>query len=194
MLQEFVAQVGKAARAAVEGMHTAVPGEITAYDAVTGLARVRPKAKFVKPDGSTMDYPEITDVPVVFPQSQHAAIAWPIKKGDGCLIVFAEKALDYWRYGQETDTQLSFDLSSAIAIPGLKPEGNPVMQTACEEDAVVVTAGGVTLKVQESGVTIRGNLTVQGEIAASGDVKARGSVSLAGHVHTADGSTTSGPR
>ncbi len=59
-----------------------------------GVATVLPKAKFTKPDGSTMDFPEISGVPVMFPQSKNVTIAWPIKKGDGCLLVFSEQALD----------------------------------------------------------------------------------------------------
>ena len=97
------------------------------FDAAKGLASVQPKAKFKKPNGETLDFPVITGVPVVFPQSANVSIAWPIKPGDGCLIVFCESALDFWMYGKETDTALSFDLSNAIAITGLSPKGRDAM-------------------------------------------------------------------
>lgn len=194
MMQEFVDQVNKTARKATEDMHTALPGVITSFDPGSGMASVQPKAKFKKPDGKTMDFPEVTGVPVVFPQSAGATIAWPIKPGDGCLIVFSESALDYWMYGKETDTALKFDLSSAIAIPGLLAKGNPAMQTACGEDAVVVVAGGTTLKVTPSEVTIIGNLKVNGKIEATNDVLGKG-ISLATHTHTGDsGGSTSTPK
>ena len=115
MKQELVDQVAKTARKATENMHTALPGEIVKFDAAKGLASVQPKAKFKKPNGETLDFPVITGVPVVFPQSANVSIAWPIKPGDGCLIVFCESALDFWMYGKETDTALSFDLSNAVA-------------------------------------------------------------------------------
>lgn len=164
MMQEFVDQVNKTARQAVEGMHTALPGEFISYDPATGMASVQPKAKFKKPNGETMDFPAISGVPVMFPQSKNAAIAWTIVPGDGCLIVFAEGALDYWLYGKETDTELRFDLSNAIALPGISTTGNPAMQTACAENGVVVTAGGTSLKVTPAGVFISGNLTVSGGV------------------------------
>ena len=88
------------------------------------------------------------------------SIAWPIKPGDGCLIVFCESALDFWMYGKETDTALSFDLSNAIAITGLSPKGRDAMQIACDEDAAVMKAGDTILKVKADGVYIIGNLTV----------------------------------
>ena len=83
MMQEFVDQINKSARSATEDIHTALPGEIKSYDPDKGVATVLPKAKFTKPDGSTMDFPEISGVPVMFPQSKNVTIAWPIKKGDG---------------------------------------------------------------------------------------------------------------
>ena len=150
MMQEFVDQINQSARSATEDMHTALPGEIKSYDPDKGVATVLPKAKFTKPDGSTMDFPEISGVPVMFPQSKNVTIAWPIKKGDGCLLVFSEQALDYWMYGKETDTKLKFDLTNAIAIPNLTSGGNSTMKLACDEDAVAIAAGDTTVKITPS--------------------------------------------
>ena len=103
------------------------------FDPGTGLATVLPTMKFKKPDGTTVDFPQVTGVPVVFPQSmgQQATIAYPVKAGDGCLIIVAEQSIDYWLYGQETDTDLDFDLTNSICIPGLFAKANPVMAEAC---------------------------------------------------------------
>lgn len=193
MMQELVNQVKKTAKKATEEMHTAVPATIKSYDPSTGLASVQPVAKFKKPNGETMDYPSISGVPVVFPQSANVTIAFPIKAGDGCLLVFGEKSLDYWLYGKETDTELSFDLSNAVAIPSLKNTGNPAMQKACSEDAVVLQSGGTTLTVKSGVVVIDGDLQVTGKIDAVGDVTGSG-ISLATHTHTGDsGGSTTGP-
>lgn len=203
MMQEFVDQINKSARSATEDMHTALPGEIKSYDPDKGVATVLPKAKFTKPDGSMMDFPEISGVPVMFPQSKNVTIAWPIKKGDECLLVFSEQALDYWMYGKETDTKLKFDLTNAIAIQNLTSGGNSTMKLACDEDAVAIAAGDTTVKITPStvqaevggtvltvspdGVTIEGKLTVKGGIVARDDVKAsNGSISLANHTHKGD--------
>lgn len=168
MMQEFVAQVHNMAKKATEEMHTAIPGKVTAFDAGTGFATVQPVAKFKKPNGETMDFPTVSGVPVVFPQSGGVTMAWPIKPGDGCLLVFAESALDYWMYGKETDTSLKFDLSNAIAIPGLSTASNAAMQKACAEDAVVVRSGGTTLTVKPGGVIIDGDVTINGSLTTRG--------------------------
>ena len=194
MMQEFVQSVKDTARKATEDMHTAVPATITSYDPSSGMAVVQPKAKFKKPNGETMDYPSVSGVPVVFPQSQNVTIAFPVKAGDGCLLVFSETAIDYWLYGKETATDLKFDLSSAIAIPNIAASGNDAMVEACAEDAVVVKASGTKLKVKSDGVYVTGNLKVEGSIQATQDVVANGSVSLGTHTHRGDsGGTTSTP-
>lgn len=195
MMQEFVESVNKVAKKTVSQIHTAVPAVITAFDAGKGLATVQPKAKFKKPNGETMDYPSIGGVPVVFPQSQNVTIAFPIKAGDNCLLVFGEKALDYWLYGKETDTELNFDLSNAIAIPSLATVGNAAMQMACDEDAAVVQAGDTVLKVKGDAVYIKGDLKVEGKITATDDVLANERISLANHTHGGDsGGSTTKPR
>lgn len=168
MMQEFVEEVNRTARKAVNEIHTAVPATITAFDIATGLATVQPRAKFKKPNGETIDYPSVNDVPVVFPQSENVTIAFPIKPGDDCLLVFSEKALDYWQYGKETATDLSFDLSSAIVVPNMRTVPNAAMTTACNEDAAVIQAGDVVLKIRADGVHIDGNLVVNGTVTERG--------------------------
>lgn len=220
MLQEFVKSVKDTAQKNTENMHTAVPAVIVEYDASTGLATVLPKAQFKKPNGEKIDYPPISGVPVAFPQSKNVTIAFPVKEGDNCILVFGEQALDYWLYGKETDTDLKFDLSNAMAIPNIATAGNPAMQEACNEDAVVIRSGSVTLKVKSDAVhiigdlkvegtitstsgtmnvtqgkaTINGTLEVNGSVVTAGDVTANGK-SLQHHTHTGDsGGTTSEPR
>lgn len=199
MMQELVKSIKKIAQETVENIHTAIPAIITSYDAASGLAVVQPKGKFKKPNGDKLDYPSVSGVPVLFPQSKNVTIAFPIKAGDNCLLVFGEQALDYWLYGKETDTDLKFDLSNAMAIPNLATTGNSAMQEACDEDAVVLKSGETKLKVKGDGVYIKGNVKVTGKIEATDiiksddDVTASG-ISLTKHIHTGDsGGSTSSP-
>lgn len=167
MLQEFVKSVKDTAKQAVDGIHTAMPAEVVSFDASSGMATVLPKAVFRLPNGKTIRYPQISGVPVVFPRSGDAVIAFPIKEGDGCLLIFSETALDLWLYGKETDTNLKFDLTNAIAIPSLSTTGSDAMRRACEENAVVIKAGETVLSISPDGVTVTGNLAVSGEITSA---------------------------
>lgn len=185
MLQEFTSEIEKTARSVVNDIHTALPGEIVAFDG--GMASVRPVGRYVTSDGIKLDYPIITEVPVVFPycQSVEAGIAFPVKKGDSCLIIISEVELDAWRSGAEATGSLRFDLSSAIAIPGLLKAGCDIMKSAAANNAVIVKAGSTELAVSTGGVSITGSLTVTGDVTA-------GSVSLSSHIHkdSRGGSTT----
>lgn len=179
MMQEFVQQITNNMNEAIRGIHTAMPGKILSFDPSNGLAVVKPTMKFKKPDGSTMAFPQVTGVPVVFPQvmNQQATIAYPIKSGDGCLIIVSEQSIDYWMYGQETGTDLAFDLSNSICIPGMFVPANDTMQEACNNNAVIVNVSGTKLTVKSgliqmdaSEVVINGNATVKGNFTTQGGV------------------------
>lgn len=193
MLQELTTEIEKTAKAAVNDIHTALPGEIVSFNG--GTATVKPIGKYVTSDGTSLDYPTITEAPVCFPFCQNAGIgfAFPVKKGDSCIIIVSEVELDAWRSGASSEGSLRFDLTSAMIIPGLFEGGCEAATRASAQNAAIVTAGdsevvvsgggctlssgGSSLTVSDSGVTVKGTLTV------TGDVKV-GSVSLKNHTHT----------
>lgn len=179
MLQEFVQAVNDSVQKGLKGVHTAMPGEIVAFDPATGLATVKPAMKFKKPDGTKIDFPQITGVPVLFQQGagQGATVAFPVKAGDGCLIIVGEQSLDYWMYGQETSTDLAFDMTNAMCIPGLFVKANPVVADACAKNAVIADVGGTRFTVKAGEVTVdaaaiklNGNVTVNGNFTTTGGV------------------------
>lgn len=170
MLQEFVEQVEKAARSVMEEMHTAIPGKIVSFNAVTGLAAVKPYGTFTTEAGRKMAYPSITEVPVIIPQcpASDTYIAFPIVAGMDCLLVVSEQELDAWLEGGESENDIRFDLTSAIAIPGLSNKGSVALQEACNTGNVIVSNGSAKLSVSKSGVEIVGNFNVKGNISCTG--------------------------
>lgn len=192
MLQELTTEIEKTAKAAVNEIHTALPGEIISFDG--GMATVKPVGKYVTSDGVKLDYPMITEAPVVFPfcQSSGVGIAFPVKKGDSCIILVSEVELDAWRTGAESLGSLRFDLSSAMVIPGLLEKSYEPMIRASNDNAVIIQAGGAEIMVNDGGCTIDTGSTVMelddsgvhidGSLTVTGDIKA-GSVSLKNHIH-----------
>lgn len=185
MMQEFVQQVKSLVADCINQIHTVLPGKIVKFDAEKGLALVQPIGKFKKPDGTMIDFPQVSDVPIVFVQSagQKAVMAYPVNENDGCLLLFAEQALDCWRSGGETETKsdLKFDLTNCIAIPGLFASANKLLAEACEKQAVIIEQKGKRIAVSEAGIAIRGDVTVEGNIKASGSISAGvGGLSAAG--------------
>lgn len=54
------------------------------------------------------------------------------------LLIFLEQALDQWRTGAESDTELSFDLQNAIAIPGMFAKVNPLVKRAYDNQSIIL--------------------------------------------------------
>lgn len=170
MLQEFVEQVEKVARSVMEEMHTAIPGKITAFSPGTGQATVKPYGTFTTGAGKKISYPTITGVPVVIPQcpSVDVHIAFPIMAGMDCLVIVSEQELDAWLGEGESENDMKFDLTNAIALPGLLNKGSTALQEACTTGNVIVNNGSTKLSVSKSGVEITGNLDVKGNISCTG--------------------------
>lgn len=112
---------------AIEGrlvdFHTMLPGEIVSYDPAKKKASVKIvlKRKYAA-DGSVKELPVIPSVPVVHPRTKDAIIHLPVKAGDKCMVLFAERSLDIWKkFGGTVDPQdaRKFHLSDAVAVPGL---------------------------------------------------------------------------
>ena len=193
MLQEFSQEVENTARSVVDEIHTALPATIVAFDAAKGLANVQPIGKYVTADGSLINYPTITEAPIVFPYSQQSnvGIGFPIKVGDSCMVIISEVELDEWRSGADSEGSLRFDLTSAMVIPGLIKGNVKLTSKATNSNAVVISSGSSEITVSKGGIAISGSLTVSGNITCTGDIKS-GAISLQNHTHTSSepGSST----
>lgn len=100
-------------------VHTALPGIVVDYDPVTNKATIQPALNKNYSSG-VIPMPILENVPIMFPNF----IKFPVVEGDYVLLIFAERSLDLWLSvgGQVTPTDpRKFDLSDAIAIPGLMP-------------------------------------------------------------------------
>ena len=121
---QFVNTIKKAIQANLLEIHTCLPGQIEQYDHTKQKADVKPLIKKKYVDGSVVPMPVISNVPVVWPAGGGGSITFPLKQGDGVLLVFSERSLDTWlsKGGDaEPGSRHKFDLSDAIAIPGLHP-------------------------------------------------------------------------
>lgn len=104
-------------------VHTCLPGIVKSYDPSTNKATIQPalnKAFFA----GAMPMPILENVPIMFPGGSSFNITFPVKPNDYVLLLFAERSIDLWLSvgGQVTPNDpRKFDLSDAIAIPGLQP-------------------------------------------------------------------------
>ncbi len=127
----------------ISNVHTAMPGIIVEYDHTTSSAKVQPVLNKNYTSGE-MPLPILEKVPVMFASGgSNFNITFPINIGDYVLLIFCERSIDLWKSvgGQVTPTDpRKFNLSDAIAIPGLQPfTGN--FSNNNNEDFVISFAG-----------------------------------------------------
>lgn len=125
-MSDLVDLLNAATASALAGVHTCLPGQIESYDHSRQRASVKPLLKKAYLDGKAESLPVIDGVPVVFPASSDFSFTYPLKDGDTVLLVFAERSMEKWlQRGGETEPgdPRKFDLTDAIALPGLKPFG-----------------------------------------------------------------------
>ena len=185
MLQEFTAEIEKTAKEATNDIHSALPGEIISFDPNTGMAAVKPVGKYVTSNGIKLDYPVITEAPVVFPycSSGGIGVAFPVNKGDSCMIIISEVELDSWRSGAEAEGSLRFDLTNAMVIPGLLEGGGELIAEAANSNAVVVGTSGAKVIVGDAVEVKAGSATLsisEGIITAGCDLKVNGNIIYTG--------------
>lgn len=171
-------------RKEIANIHTAAPGTILSYDPGSGLATIKPLLKFKVPDGRVLDMPVIVGVPVVFPSGSggNASVTFPLKSGDGCLLIFAEGSLDDWLKGGESEDLRKHDLTDAIAIPGLYNFGVSAIQA--HPNDTCLKNGATVLRVEAGG-----NVHIEGADLIVGGI------SFLQHIHPESiGSVTGAPQ
>lgn len=189
-------------RAQLLDVNTAIPGVIVSYEG--GLARVAPTGKKRFADGDVLDYPIIPNVRVCWPSfaGGTAGIKGPVKRGDRCLLVFSQQAID------GTDDRRMFDLQDAYAVmcdlgdAGAGDSGNNADMTMyfgaayirlTEAGALQINApGGATITTPNT--TNTGTLLTQGKLTYQDGMAGTGGgngTTISGNINHISGSITS---
>ncbi|GHV49943.1 hypothetical protein FACS1894216_01250 [Synergistales bacterium] len=123
--QDDVEQFRALSEAMAVNMRVCCPGIIQSYDpdAITVTVQAAGKESIRKPDGTyeSQELPLMVDVPVYFPRGGDFTLTYPIREGDECVVVFADRCFDAWHQSggvQEAAETRMHDLSNAFAFVG----------------------------------------------------------------------------
>lgn len=154
----------------------ALPGIIQGVDLGRQTCSVQPAitGTVMERDGKkkAVQLPMLVDVPLVFPRAGGFALTFPVRAGDECLVIFADRCIDaWWQYGKVSAPveQRFHDLSDGFAI--LAPTSQPKKLSGVSSSAVQMrTEGGQTfVEVDAAGnITLKGNVRVRGYIECNG--------------------------
>lgn len=176
------------AQAIMSAMRVSMPGIIQSFDPDAVTAVVQPAIKGAEQDESgaevSVNLPLLVDVPVVFPRGGGCTLTFPVKAGDECLVIFADRCIDFWWQSggiQEPVDERMHDLSDAFCIVGPQSQakkiggisttgaqlrtddGSAFIEVAAGGDITATTAGSATINAPE--IVLNGNVTINGNLS-----------------------------
>lgn len=97
---------------------TSLPGEILSFDGIK--ADIRPLSKILLRDGSTVDFPYLTDILVITPSTKEYGIKFPIKEGDRGMLHFQDRDISNLLLNNESTplTSRMHELTDAVFYLG----------------------------------------------------------------------------
>ena len=114
-------------RSAALNLWSAMPGIIESYSPEQQTVSVQPTIMglLARPEGGAdlVPLPILPDVPVMFFGGGGMTITAPIKPGDECLVIFADRCIDgwWWLGGVQPPSEArNHDLSDGFALVGLR--------------------------------------------------------------------------
>ena len=121
-MADIVDLLNKLKQDVASNIRVCMPAKIESYDYKTQKASVKITMQELYDDGSTVDYPVISGVPVVFMAAGGASINLPVLKGDSCLVIFFDRDMSNWLLGgagQKPNSTRTHNMSDAVALMGL---------------------------------------------------------------------------
>lgn len=210
------------AQAIMSAMRVSMPGIIQSFDPDAVTAVVQPAIKGVEQDASGADVsvniPLLVDVPVVFPRGGGCTLTFPVKAGDECLVIFADRCIDFWWQSggiQEPVDERMHDLSDAFCIVGPQSQakkiggisttaaqlrtddGSAFIEVAAGHDVTVKTPGKLTAsadggtEITSPEIILNGNVTINGNLS-QGMGESGGSATMHGPVTVTNDVTAGG--
>ncbi|HBW0909947.1 TPA: translation initiation factor IF-2 [Klebsiella pneumoniae] len=195
-------------------LRVAMPGVIQSFDPENLTCVVEISVFSVKPEGKSVDrldvdnvfYPLILDAPVIFPRGGGVTLTFPVKEGDECLVVFADRCIDFWWQNgnvQNGSRGRMHDYSDAFVIPGPQSQAKKISGISTTAAQLRTDDGSAFIEIASNGAVtinspqtiVNGPFHVNGEITSTGDQTAAG-ISQIDHTHggvESGGSSTGKP-
>ena len=174
---------------------TALPAIVKSFNATALTVEAQPAitGRYIDPTGEVkvVNLPLLLDCPVVFPHGGGCSLTFPVKPGDECLIIFADRCIDnWWQNGgvQNPAEMRMHDLSDGFAIVGCWSQPKRIGSWSTGETQLRSDDGSAFVAVHPSGHQITaktsGKVIVQATngVEITGDVKVTGNVTVTGAV------------
>lgn len=203
-------------------LRAAMPGSIQSFDAdkVTCVVQLSIQGASSDSSGvvSSSSLPLLVDVPVVFPRGGGCTLTFPVSPGDECLVIFADRCIDFWWQSggvQEPVSDRMHSLSDAFVIVGPQSQAKTIggistsaaqlrtddgaafVEVAAGHNITVTTPGKLTANAQggteitSPSIVLNGNVTINGNLS-QGMGDSGGTATMKGPVNVTNDVTAGG--
>lgn len=159
-----------------------LPGVVKRFDPETQTAQIQPtiRRRIRTPRGvQEMDYPLLTDVPVLMLGGGQHFFTMPVAVGDECIVLFSDGCMDAWYQSGGVQNPIlarAHDLSDGFAIVGFRSKPNAIkdMNTTYPEisdmyiagkrfEDWISGAGGVSIEFEDDTETLGIDFLTEGD-------------------------------
>lgn len=161
-------------------------GKIEAFDADNQTATIQIQSKQIESINeqgvkTLRAYPLLLECPVLVLSGGDSRITFPIKQGDGCIVLFNDREIDNWytNGGEEAPQTLRVhDLSDGLALVGLnnlqtRIQDYSTTSTDWRYNAISkITQNAITTIISNTNVNINGIITLDGDTSVIGSLSA----------------------
>ena len=145
-------------RSAALNLWSAMPGIIESYNPEQQTVSVQPTIMglLARPEGGAdlVPLPILPDVPVMFFGGGGMTITTPIKPGDECLVIFADRCIDgwWWLGGVQPPSEArNHDLSDGFALVGVRSRPRWLQGVSTESLQIRSDDGATCIDVNPDG-------------------------------------------
>lgn len=151
--------INDAIEARLGRMNTCLPARVVRVDVTKAQCDVEPVLRSIDASGNPVTLPVISNVPIAVYRAGNAFISLPVKVGHFVELRFSQRSLDTWLTKGgivDPNDRRKFNLSDAIAYPGVYPFSNP--PTGATADDVVIKNEGSKITIKPDGeIAIEGS-------------------------------------
>lgn len=162
-------------------LRVAIPAIIESFDAGKQTVSVQPaiteNIQVGEEATKATKLPILTDIPICFPRAGGYSITLPIKKGDECLLVFADMCIDGWWQSGGVQDQMEtrrHDLSDAFAIIGTTSQPRKVAAYSTENMQIRTDDGKIVIELEKTSGNVNVQCNGDFKVNAGGDIKIKG--------------------
>jgi hypothetical protein len=173
----------------LKDLHTCLPGIIVSFDPATQTAAVQPAVKRIFTERGATNLPVCVDVPVAFPGGGDFFLTFPVKAGDECILLFSERAIDYWHANGGTQLPAEYrlhDLSDGIAQVGLNSQPKKLAALQMDGAELRTRDRATFLRLTPGKIYIKGDLDLQGNLTQTGNQSVTGNTTAVTVTGTTD--------